>query len=290
MSGPHVVAIGGGHGLATVLKAARSYAGKVTAIVSTGDDGGSSGRLRHLLGVPAPGDLRRCLTAVSPDHDVAAAFEHRFRHGDLAGHPVGNLLLAGLMDAGHDLAAAADLVAGWLSIDLATMRVLPATSRPVHLVAETSGGVVRGQVDIERSSEVKHIAVDPADPPVPSPVCDAIEHDANQIVLGPGSFYASVLAPSVVPRIRQSLEARRGRLVFVSNLRASEASVEGFDVARHVAILREHGIQPDAVVAQTGALPLGELEGVEVVEADIDRPHGLAHDPALLGEVLATLT
>lgn len=288
--GPHVVAIGGGHGLAMVLKGVRRYAGKVTAVVSTGDDGGSSGRLRQLLGVPAPGDLRRCLTAVSPDHDVASAFEHRFRHGDLAGHAVGNLLLAGLMESGLDLAKAADLVATWLGIDLDTMRVLPATARPVDLVAETAAGVVRGQVDIERSAEVKRIAVDPPDPPVPYAAADAIEHGADQIVLGPGSLYASVLAPVVVPGIQHALGHRRGRLVFVCNLRAVEGSVQGYDVARHVAVLRDHGIRPDVVVAQGGALAIGDLDGVELVEADVDRPHGLAHDPDRLGDVLARLT
>jgi len=287
--GPHVVAIGGGHGLAMLLKAVRTYAGRVTAIVSTGDDGGSSGRLRQHLGVPAPGDLRRCLTAVSPDNDLAAAFEHRFRHGDLAGHAVGNLVLAGLVDAGHDLAMAADLVAGWLGVDLTRMRVLPATARPVDLVAETPGGVVRGQVDIEAAGEVRSIAVDPPDPPVPAAAVDAIEHDADQIVLAPGSFYTSVLAPAVVPGVRRAIEHRRGRFVFVCNLRATETNVQGFDVARHVAVLREHGIHPDVVVVQAGALPSGRLDGIEVVEVDADRPHGLAHDSALLAEALRDL-
>lgn len=289
LGGPHVVALGGGHGLAMVLKGVRAYAGKVTAVVSTADDGGSSGRLRQGLGVPAPGDLRRCLTAVSPDTDLAAAFEHRFRQGDLAGHAVGNLVLAGLVDAGHDLTRAADLVAGWLGVDLQRMRVLPATARPVDLVAETPGGVVRGQVDIEAAGEVKAIGLDPPDPPVPAAACDAIEHDADQIVLAPGSFYTSVLAAAVVPGIRRALEARRGRFVFVCNLRASETNVVGFDVARHVAVLREHGIRPDVVVVQAGALPTGHLDGIEVVEVDVDRPHRLAHDPALLGAVLRRL-
>jgi len=287
--GPHVVAIGGGHGLAMLLKAVRTYAGRTTAIVSTGDDGGSSGRLREHLGVPAPGDLRRCLTSVSPDPALAAAFEHRFSEGDLAGHAVGNLVLAGLVDAGRDLADAADLLARWLQVDEETVHVLPATVTPVDLVAETPGGTVRGQVEIEAAGEVKRIAVDPADPPVPMAVFDAIEREADQVVLGPGSFYTSVLAPAVVPGIRRSLEARKGRFVFVCNLRAAETNVEGWDVARHVAALHEHGLRPDVVVAQRGSLPVGRIDGVEVVEADIDRPHGLAHDADLLGAVLSTL-
>jgi uncharacterized cofD-like protein len=169
------------------------------------------------------------------------------------------------------------------------VQVLPATVSPVALVAETPAGTVRGQVQIEQAGEVKRVAVEPAEPPVPTAASEAIEQSADQIVLGPGSFYGSVLAPAVVPGIRRSLEARRGRLVFVCNLRAAESNVHGFDVARHVAVLDDHGLRPDVVVAQAGALPLGHVGGVEVVEADIDRPHGLAHDPALLGEVLAGL-
>src|SRR5438477_12856132 len=98
--GPNVVALGGGHGLAATLQAARRYAGSVTAIVSVADDGGSSGRLRAALGIPAPGDLRRCLVALGDADGVwGRAFEHRFAEGDLKGHAVGNLIIAGLAAA-----------------------------------------------------------------------------------------------------------------------------------------------------------------------------------------------
>src|SRR5947207_12063338 len=92
-----VAALGGGHGLAASLGAVRRYASAITAIVSVADDGGSSGRLRAALGIPAPGDLRRCLVALSAADNVwALAFEHRFTEGDLEGHSVGNLVIAGL--------------------------------------------------------------------------------------------------------------------------------------------------------------------------------------------------
>ncbi|HEU5083708.1 MAG TPA: uridine diphosphate-N-acetylglucosamine-binding protein YvcK, partial [Acidimicrobiales bacterium] len=212
-AGPHVVAIGGGHGLAMLLKAVRTYAGRVTAIVATGDDGGSSGRLREDIHMPAPGDLRRCLTSVSPHHELAEALEHRFQEGDLAGHAVGNLVLAGLVDAGHDLAGAAAHLSRWLGLDPAEMQVLPATEVPVDLVAETVDGTVRGQVEIEGAGRLVHIGIDPADPPVPVAATEALAA-ADQIVLGPGSFYTSVLAPAVVPRIRDCIAERRGRFVY----------------------------------------------------------------------------
>ncbi len=288
MSGPHVVAIGGGHGLATSLRAVRRYAGHLTAIVATGDDGGSSGRLRAALDMPAPGDLRRCLTAMAADQLLAEALEHRFEHGELEGHAVGNLVLAGLYDAGHDLLTAAEHVSTWLGID-PEVRVLPATHGPVDMVATTDAGEVRGQVSVEATTGIIRIAMDPPDPTVPAEVLTAIG-SADQVILGPGSFFTSVLAAAVVPSIRKAIDATDARVVFVANLRADEREVAGFDLGRHVDALIAHGIQPDVVVTQDGGLPVGDLvDGVDLVVADVDRPHGLAHDSELLGQVLAEL-
>ncbi len=290
--GPRVVAIGGGHGLAMLLNAVGTYAGRTTAIVATGDDGGSSGRLRECIDMPAPGDLRRCIASVSPNRELAEAMEHRFTDGDLAGHAVGNLVLAGLVDAGHDLVSAAAHLSRWLGVDPEVVQVLPATDAPIDLVAETPEGTVRGQVEIEAAGRLVHIGVDPPDPPVPAAALQAL-HQADQIVLGPGSFYTSVLAAAVVPGVQRAIDERQGRFVFVANLQADETGVKDVDLAGHLTVLGLHGLTPDVVVCQRGALPLGDVEdaapGVEVVEADVVRPHGLAHDSALLGEVLARL-
>ena len=288
MTGPNVVAIGGGHGLAMSLRAIRTYAGRVTAVVATSDDGGSSGRLRDALDMPAPGDLRRCLAAVAEDQALAARLEHRFSAGDLAGHPVGNLLLAGLVDGGCDLLEAADQVSRWLGIDPARARIVPATRQPVCMVGRTETGEVRGQVAVEGTPGVLRVTTDPPDPPVPAAALEAIGA-ADQIVLGPGSLFASVLSAAAIPAIRDAIAASGARSVFVCNLRADEPGVKGFDVGCHLAVLVDHGLRVDTVVAQDGALALGEVGDTEVVVADIDRPHGLAHDAALLGAVLARL-
>ena len=122
---PFVAALGGGHGLASTLRAVRRYAGRFTAIVSVADDGGSSGRLRQIAGLPAPGDLRRCLVAMAaPDSPWAEAFEYRFPSGDLEGHALGNLIIAGLANVTGDFGHALDMAAVLLG---ATGRVLPAT-------------------------------------------------------------------------------------------------------------------------------------------------------------------
>ena len=288
MSGPDVVAIGGGHGLAMSLRAIGGYAGRVTAVVATSDDGGSSGRLRDTLDMPAPGDLRRCLTALAPDRALAETLEHRFGAGELAGHAVGNLVLAGLVDAGTELLEAADRLSRWLGIDPDRARVVPATRGPVCVIGTTADGEVRGQVSVEGTEGVVQVSTDPPDPEVPEEAREAIAA-ADQIVIGPGSIFGSVLSVAVIPDVRAAVQESDATSVFVCNLRADERGAAGFDVARHVDLLADHGVRVDVVVAQDGALPVGDLSGVKLVTADIDRPHGLAHDADLLGSVLADL-
>ena len=288
MTGPNVVAIGGGHGLAVSLRAIRTYARHVTAIVATSDDGGSSGRLRAELDMAAPGDLRRCLTALSDDPELAAGLEHRFTAGQLAGHAVGNLVLAGLVDAGGDLLSAADQLSRWLGIDPAEARVVPATRQPVAMVGTTATGEVRGQVAVEATEGIVKVTTDPPDPVVPDAATEAIA-GADQVVLGPGSLFASILSAAAIPAVRAAVDRSEATSVFVANLRADEPGVAGFDVGRHLDVLAEHVVRVDVVVVQEDALPVGDVAGAKLVVADVDRPHGLAHDADLLGAVLAEL-
>ncbi len=289
--GPPVVAVGGGHGLAATIRAVRRYAGRTTAIVSTADDGGSTGRLRNAIDMPAPGDVRRCVQAMAGEGDrpLTAALDHRFAGSDIAGHALGNLLLVGLQAVTGDFAAAVDELSRLVGIDPDRGRVLPATVDPVVLRATAlDGRRVTGQVAISGTVGIDRVAVDPTDARVPPEAVEALL-EADQVVLGPGSLYTSVLAAAVVDGVRDALKRSPGRRVYVCNVRAEAGETRGYDVAAHVAALRRHGIEPDVVLTQRGALPLGAV-GVEVVEADLVRPHGLAHDPALLGPALAALT
>ena len=288
---PHVVAVGGGHGLAATLRAVAAYAGRTTAVVATADDGGSTGRLREGLGMPAPGDLRRCIEALAPPGALAlpAALDYRFEGTDIEGHALGNLLLAGLHATTGDFVRAVDELSALVGLDPAVRRVLPATVDPVVLRAQVAGGgSVTGQVAITRAVGIERVAVDPGDATVPDEVGAALE-DADQVVLGPGSLYTSVLAAVAPDGVLDALKRAPGRRVYVCNVRAEAGETRGYDVSAHVAALRRHGVEPDVVVAQRGALDLGVDPGVEVVEAEVVRPHGLAHDPALLGPVLAGL-
>src|SRR5262245_7936968 len=299
---PHVVAVGGGHGLAATIRAARRYAGRTTAVVATADDGGSTGRLRDAMALPAPGDVRHCLVAMADTGGDAPvplvdALEFRFEGTDVAGHALGNLLLAGLTAVTGDFVAAVDEASRLVGLDPDVARVLPATAEPVVLRANLAGdpgGEVTGQVAISRVGGIERVAVEPDDAHAPVAAVEALV-DADQIVLGPGPLFTSVLAAAVVDDVRRGIAESRGRVVYVCNLRAEGTETFGYDVAGHVAALRRHGIVPDVVVTQAGGLPLGDLGTpgagavIEVVEADVARPSGLAHDRAKLAEVLAEL-
>jgi uncharacterized cofD-like protein len=283
---PAVVALGGGHGTAVALRAARRYAGDVTAIVSVADDGGSSGRLRDALGIPAPGDLRRCLVALAEPGSVwAETFEHRFAAGDgeLAGHAVGNLVIAGLASATGSFIEALEEAARLLGV---AGRVLPATTQSVVLTAEVAGGAVQGQVAVERAGPVSCVSLSPPHPDAPAEAVEAILA-ADQIVIGPGSLFTSVLAVLAVPDLRLALEKTSAPKVYVCNLRPAPGT-EGFDVAAHVHAVLAHGVGPDVVLYDPATMALGATEA-PAVAADLARGDGLVHDPARLAGALAGL-
>lgn len=301
MTFPRVTAIGGGHGTAVTLRAARLYAGEVTAIVSVADDGGSSGRLREQFDVVALGDLRKCLVALAAEGSVLArAFEHRFagvglgrpgrlgktaETGDLAGHALGNLVLAGLMEATGDLVSGIDAAAALLG---SAGRVLPATTEKVTLKAEADRGEVNGQVAVSAAGRIRRVSLVPggASPP---PEATAALRRASQVVIGPGSLYTSVLAAVLVPGIAEALAETEAQKVYVCNLFPQVPETEGYDVAAHVAALREHGVEVDVVLWDSGGgLVAGPVDG-PLVDRRLAGSNGLVHDPARLAEALSDL-
>jgi uncharacterized cofD-like protein len=281
------VAIGGGHGLSQTLRAARRYAGGITAIVSVADDGGSSGRLRADFGIPAPGDLRKCLGALLPEpaSPLAAALEHRFDAGALTGHAFGNLLIAALaasMGGFAEAVAEAGRLLGALGL------VLPATIGPVDLKATGDFGEVDGQVRIMATTGVRHLSLVPPDARTPAAAVRALE-EAEQIIIGPGSLYTSVLAACCVPQLRDAITRSTAQRVYVANLREQPPETAGYDVATHVEALARHGVLVDVVLADPAALPIGELGAARLVRATVGDDGLVAHDPALLARQLAEL-
>lgn len=283
---PKVVAVGGGHGTAVTLRAARRYASAVTAIVSVADDGGSSGRLRELLDVVALGDMRKCLVALAdPASLLAQAFEHRFEEGELAGHALGNLILAGLVDAAGDLVRGIDAAAELLG---AAGRVLPATRQPVTLKAEAAVGEVNGQVAVSMAGRIRRVSLVPGHSAPPEEAATALKA-ADQVVIGPGSLYTSVLAAAAVRGVADAISASRGQRVYVCNLRPQPPETEGYDVAAHIRALSEHGVEVDVVLYDpSSSLSLGEV-GRPVVERALAGRNGLVHDPGRLAEALKDL-
>jgi uncharacterized cofD-like protein len=283
--GPRVVALGGGHGLAVSLRAACQYAGHLTGVVSVGDDGGSSGRLRAELGVPAPGDVRRCLSALAGDDTLLArSLEHRFEGGPLHGHAVGNLLLAGLTVASGDFIAAVAEVARLVG---ARGELYPATVTPVTLVADSDAGTLVGQVTIEQAGGIRDLRFAPPDPAAPEPVVAAIE-TADQIVLGPGSLFTSVLATAVVPAIRRSLNRTGARRVYVANVANDKGLVRGFGLAEHLDAIAEHGVGIDVVLAPPDLAGIDDV-AVPVHLSAVAREDGWGHDPDALAAALSEL-
>lgn len=284
--GPRVVAIGGGHGLAATLRAARTYSGDVTAVVSVADDGGSTGRLREAGETLAPGDLRKCLVALAePDSLLARAMEFRFDSGELAGHAVGNLMLVALKHASGDLVAALDEVGRLLGSE---GRVLPTTKELITLRASRScGETVMGQVAVNACDDLELVAVEPVDVPVCTEAELAIL-GADQIVLGPGSLYTSVLAATAVVGIREAIKASEASFVYVCNLNPQVPETSGYDVAAHVTALGRHGLVPDVVLYDPSRMD--GAEGVpQAVGARLTSGSGRAHDVELLGRALADL-
>jgi uncharacterized cofD-like protein len=293
-----VVAVGGGHGLAASLRAIRTYAASVTAVVSVADDGGSSGRLRQEFPMlPAPGDVRRCLGALAaPDNELAARLEHRFgeEFGPAAGHAYGNLLLASLsFGLGSFEAAVAEV--GRLTNGVGT--VLPATEVPVQLTGraiddDPAGKRIVGQVAVARAIGRRYVALEPEHPTSSPEVRQAIL-DAEQVVIGPGSLFTSVLAAAVVPAVRAALHDTGAQRVYVANLAPQIPETAGFDLADHLDVLADHDIPVDVVLAPVSEGPAAVASdgGPVVVERPLAPPGGRAHDPALLavalGEVAA---
>ncbi|HEX2294501.1 MAG TPA: uridine diphosphate-N-acetylglucosamine-binding protein YvcK [Actinomycetota bacterium] len=289
-----VTGIGGGHGLAATLMAARHYAGDIAAVVTVADDGGSSGQLTRELGIPPPGDIRNCLVALAGDDDRARLYQHRFRSGALTGHTVGNLVIAAFTEMTGDFAEAVAAAGRMLGCE---GRVYPATGEMVTLMAQVRDGVVRGQVAVAQTKDpIQALFLEPVAPRANRDAVRAIL-DADQVVLGPGSLFTSLIATILVPGIRKAVQETAAQRVFVCNARMQKGETEGLDAAAHVESLLAHaGARAvDVVVVQSPVVPVDGVDveavkrlGVRVVEADVASESG-AHDPERLAAVLSSL-
>ena len=256
------MALGGGHGLAASLQALRRVTDELTAVVGVADDGGSSGRLRAEFGVLPPGDLRMALGALCGDDSWGRTWEQVIQHrfggsGELGGHSVGNLLITALWEQTGDAVTGLDWVGALLE---AQGRVLPCSDVPLTIVAEILGHdpdrpdevrVVRGQVEVATTpGSVLHIALDPPEPPACREAIEAVRQ-ADAIVLGPGSWYTSVIPHLVIPDLARAITESPARRVVVLNIDPQAGETTGFVAHTYLDVLYNYlpDLRVDVVIA-----------------------------------------
>lgn len=271
-----VVALGGGHGLAASLKALRKVTPHLTAVVGVSDDGGSSGRIREQFGVLPPGDLRMALAALCGDDTWgstwARVLQHRFTSaGDLDGHSLGNLLITALWEETEDIVTGLEWVARLLD---ARGRVLPLSIEPLEIIANvvTQSGKherVHGQVEVATTEhEIQSIELQPSDPKVCAQAVTAVM-ECDAVVLGPGSWYTSVLTHFQVPEMAAALHATTAARVLVLNLAAQSGETAGYLPTKYLEVLATShpDFRLDYVIADPGHV--GDTKSLIAMAAEV---------------------
>ena len=283
------VVLGGGHGVAAVLRALRDEPLELTIVVTTADDGGSSGELRRRRGGPAVGDLRRSLLTLAGEGSaLGRALGRTVTLPGYGEHPLGNLVIESLADAFGDLQVAIE----WLGEQLGvSARVLPAALTPIHLVAETRDEVIVGESAISAArGPIERLRFEP-DSPISPLAAVASVNDADVVLLAPGSLFTSTLATIVLPDIAAAIAHTPATVLWICNLEPQLRETVRMTAADHLAALRRHGVRVDAVLFDPTATlhfaPDDEaLEGRPALSRRLSSHHRGEHDPALLHAAL----
>ncbi|MBN2549989.1 MAG: YvcK family protein [Anaerolineales bacterium] len=308
--GPRIVAIGGGHGLATLLRGLKAYSNHITAVVNVADDGGSSGRIRRDVGILPPGDIRNCLAALSNDEALLGQlFQYRFPDGDsgLAGHSFGNLFITALAEITGSFEEAVAESGRVLAVQ---GRVLPGTLHDVRLVADVvlpdaiTEVRIQGESQIPKSKGiVRRVWLEPSNPPAFPQAVQAILQ-ADLIIVGPGSMYTSLLPNLLVPDLAEAVRASRGLKLYVCNVATERGETDGYSCGDHLRAFEEHaggGLFDIAVVNQdySQKLPAGVewvmldsdlAEDYPIYQADLaDSLHPWRHDSQKLARAIIDL-
>ncbi|KJR47734.1 FO 2-phospho-L-lactate transferase like protein [Desulfosporosinus sp. I2] len=266
--GPKIVVVGGGTGLSALLSGLKHYTCNLTAIVTVSDDGGSSGKLRDEMGIQPPGDVRSCLVALADTEDIMdTLFSYRFDSGELKGHSLGNLLLAGLTDTFGDFQKGIEQVSKVFAL---RGKVFPSTLDQVVLMADLEDGTrVTGETSIRLTEgKINKVYLEPSDC---KPLPDAMRalEEADLIVLGPGSLYTSVLPNLLVKGLRDKIREVNAPCVYVCNVMTEKGETDGYRVSDHLRAILDHcgaGFV-DAVLATKGEITDTLLKRYIVEEA-----------------------
>ena len=296
--GPRVVVIGGGTGLSRLLRGMKTHTDNLTAIVSVGDNGGSSGRLREELGVPPPGDFRNCLVALSDSEPlVQELFQYRFDRGNgLRGHSFGNLFIVAMTDITQNFEEALSHSSKVLAV---RGDIIPATAASLTLSAVLEdGAVVHGESQIgESGGAVERLMIEPIDAHASLSAVEAIRH-SDVIVLGPGSLFTSVLPNLLVNGIADALRQSTALKIYVCNVATQKGETDGYNVEDHIEAIQSHTFDTivDYVIANSRPIDFGDRFLGDTVVSDgrpvchasivfrdvIDTDHPVGHNSANL--------
>lgn len=310
--GPAVTVIGGGHGLAVLLRGIKEITGNATAVVTVADDGGSSGRLREDLGIVPPGDLRNCLVALADTEPLMEKlFQYRFEGaGDLSGHSFGNLFLAAMTEVTGDIEKALQESSKVLAVK---GRVLPASTEPLRLDAVmVDGSVVEGESHIpEAGKRIRYVKLHPEHvKPVPAAI-DAIL-SADAIILGPGSLYTSIMPNLLVDGMAEALRKSQAVKIYICNVMTQPGETDGYTASMHAKAIIDHAgreaidfmlvnssqLSPALInkYAQEGSYPVIVDEsningmGIGFLKADIiSQTDAIRHDPDKLSRTIMSM-
>jgi uncharacterized cofD-like protein len=308
--GPKIVAIGGGHGLSTLLRGLKFASHNIFAVVTVADDGGSSGRLRENLGILPPGDVRNCLAALSDDEDLMAQlFQYRFSDSDssLKGHSFGNLFISSMAEVTGSFEQAVAESGRVLAV---SGKVLPATLENVNLTAEIYDPErqvterITGESKITAAAgRIQRIMLEPTNPTAYPEVIQSIL-SADLIVVGPGSLYTSILPNLLVKDITAAIRASQALKIFVCNVATQAGETDGFSCGDHLAVIENHvGANLFDIIVANDVPPQkfnSRVEGVRVEDELrkkyavylndlIDEEHPWRHDPEKITRVLMDL-
>jgi uncharacterized cofD-like protein len=303
--GPKIVAIGGGTGLASLLRGVKEYTTNLTAIVTVADDGGSSGRLRRELGIIPPGDVRNCIAALADAEPlVTNLFQYRFSDGSgLAGHSFGNLFIVAMSGVVGNMEDAIRQTSRVLAV---RGQIIPSTLANVTLCAKTEDAqTIHGESSISEEKmkgRIREVFLLPEDPPAHPEAVRAIL-DADMIILGPGSLYTSVLPNLLVDGIRRAFAASPALKVYVCNVATQPGETDGFGLAEHVSAIEEHigghllhrvvvndnfeGELPNADRAQPVAVDSILENGIRLIKTDVvSEKNRYHHDSRKLAQTI----
>ena len=315
VGGPKIVVIGGGTGLSTMLRGLKLYTNNITAIVTVGDDGGGSGKLRADLGMLPPGDIRNCILALADTEPIMEdLLQYRFTEGTLKGQSFGNLFLAAMDGISDNFEAAVQKMSSVLAV---TGKVLPVTLDDMKLIAELeNGNIVEGESIIpdeviKQKSKIKNLKIEPEKA---KPLLDALMaiSEADAIVMGPGSLYTSIIPNLLVEDIAECINKSDAIKIYISNVMTQPGETDDFTVSDHIKTLMKYSGKNSVeyVIENNGTIPkdieerylsegskLVELDydnikdlGVKVVETDLVKitKGYVKHDSEYLAQVLMT--